>query len=395
MKKIQLTPTELRAQAAEMTTLMGEYETLFASVTATLNNANSNWSANLSHNFTGKISAAQKSFSSIVDMLQFGANAAANSAESFENIDILLAKAFDGKNTKSKSQQVNGESKSDNSEKSDISTLLNSLKSILGVHGKIMEKDAYSTAGGILGNIVTAYETITDVITGNVDRDTYTKVVKEILDIFGKFEGGERLGVLGAVTDFIAEEWKILDMANPIEFLQNADGYIEAAGDLGMEIGKYWGLVSEGLSGYIIAQKALTNVTTIATMGTKLVGDVIAFSSDGTFDLRDFGNLCMDIGAYGGSSLVKGLTLGLLDIDAEGAINTYSENAEKWSDFLCDTGLPLGVQCAGGIVGSPFVFVASTAEIVYETVAEPLKILEKGTEWALENISSGLTKLLS
>lgn len=92
MKKILLTPTELKDQALEMSSLMEGYESLFRSVTNILNDTNNHWSANLSHNFAGKITSAQKGFSTVVDMLQYGATAANSSAETFEGIDVLLSK---------------------------------------------------------------------------------------------------------------------------------------------------------------------------------------------------------------------------------------------------------------------------------------------------------------
>lgn len=94
MAKISLDPQELKNQALQMSTLGAEYETLFSGVNSILVNVNSNWSQNLSNNFSGKISAAQRSFSQVTDMLKFGADAANSSAESYENIDIQLTKVM-------------------------------------------------------------------------------------------------------------------------------------------------------------------------------------------------------------------------------------------------------------------------------------------------------------
>ena len=92
--KIILTPELLKSQSSEMTQLMGEYESLFAGVTSTLNQTNSNWSENLSRNFAGKISSAQKNFAGIVEMLNKGASAAMNSAVTMESVDQSLSKAI-------------------------------------------------------------------------------------------------------------------------------------------------------------------------------------------------------------------------------------------------------------------------------------------------------------
>lgn len=95
MKQIQITPAELRSQAAEMASLRTEYENLFSNVTGVLHATNAAWSENLSHNFVGKITSTQKSCSSILATLQWGSDAAVKSAESFESIDSALASGLD------------------------------------------------------------------------------------------------------------------------------------------------------------------------------------------------------------------------------------------------------------------------------------------------------------
>lgn len=91
MANIKLTPEELLSQGEMMENLRNEYEQLFSGVSNILEQTNENWSENLAHNFSGKIASAQKSFSGIVDMLQFGADAAKNSATSFQSIDESLS----------------------------------------------------------------------------------------------------------------------------------------------------------------------------------------------------------------------------------------------------------------------------------------------------------------
>lgn len=96
MKQIQITPAELRTQAAELNSLRVEYESLFSNLNSVLNRTNDAWSENLSHNFVGKISSTQKSCSSILEALQWGSTAATKSAESFETIDNTLANGLNG-----------------------------------------------------------------------------------------------------------------------------------------------------------------------------------------------------------------------------------------------------------------------------------------------------------
>lgn len=96
MKQIQITPAELRTQAAELNSLRAEYESLFSNLNSVLNRTNDAWSENLSHNFVGKISSTQKSCSSILEALQWGSTAATKSAESFETVDNTLANGLNG-----------------------------------------------------------------------------------------------------------------------------------------------------------------------------------------------------------------------------------------------------------------------------------------------------------
>lgn len=67
---IKLTPEELIAQSTELTSLQTEFESVFSQLTSTLNSMNDSWSATLAGNFAGKIQAAQKSFTSVANMLQ-------------------------------------------------------------------------------------------------------------------------------------------------------------------------------------------------------------------------------------------------------------------------------------------------------------------------------------
>ncbi len=83
MADIQLTPEELLSQSTEMFNLQNEYQSLFQQVKNSLEGINSSWSPNLASNFSGKITSAQNSFSSIINMFGNGANAAKASALRF------------------------------------------------------------------------------------------------------------------------------------------------------------------------------------------------------------------------------------------------------------------------------------------------------------------------
>lgn len=91
MANIKLTPEELLAQSTELSSLQTEFESLFSQVTNSLNGLNESWSESLSSNFAGKITAAQKSFASVTNMLTNGASAARVSANGFTTPGAVLA----------------------------------------------------------------------------------------------------------------------------------------------------------------------------------------------------------------------------------------------------------------------------------------------------------------
>lgn len=88
---IKLTPEELLAQSTEMASIQSEFESLFSQVTSSLDNLNGSWSEALAGNFSGKISAAQKSFSAVAEMMANGATAARVSANTFSEPGAVLS----------------------------------------------------------------------------------------------------------------------------------------------------------------------------------------------------------------------------------------------------------------------------------------------------------------
>lgn len=91
--RISLDPEVLLSQSQRMDSLRNQYETLFQNVSTVLENMNDNWSENLSHNFSGKLRTARSSFLKIGNLLQIGANAAKDSANTFSSLDECLARS--------------------------------------------------------------------------------------------------------------------------------------------------------------------------------------------------------------------------------------------------------------------------------------------------------------
>lgn len=83
MTDIHVDPELLAQQGAQMQSLMQNYQSLFAKVSKVLNAVNTYWSPNMSNNFSGKITAAQKTFETIVSMLSHGSSAAKFASSTF------------------------------------------------------------------------------------------------------------------------------------------------------------------------------------------------------------------------------------------------------------------------------------------------------------------------
>ena len=83
MTDIHVDPDLLAQQSAQMANLMQNYQSLFMNVTKVLNAVNSLWSPNMSNNFGGKITAAQKTFETVVSMLSHGSSAAKFASSTF------------------------------------------------------------------------------------------------------------------------------------------------------------------------------------------------------------------------------------------------------------------------------------------------------------------------
>lgn len=93
---LELTPELLVQQSQEMMTLKAQYEILFENLLKDLQGMNASWSPNLSHNFAGKISSAQKGFAGVAKMLENGSYAAILAANNLGGADANIGKFISG-----------------------------------------------------------------------------------------------------------------------------------------------------------------------------------------------------------------------------------------------------------------------------------------------------------
>lgn len=162
-EKIRLTPAELQAQASEMKALESEYSSLFGGVSSELNKVNSNWSANLAHNFCGKINSTNKSFTQITQELMNGAKVADTCAVTFESVDLQLAKLYC--TDKDSSYSNNEDLANDIQTISDVMNWIDEYYSDLPDYAKQLIKDACNK---MFDNGVSAYEIVKKMMDGDV-----------------------------------------------------------------------------------------------------------------------------------------------------------------------------------------------------------------------------------
>ena len=193
---IKLTPEELLAQSTEMASIQSEFESLFSQVTSSLNNLNGSWSEALAGNFSGKISAAQKSFSAVAEMMANGATAARVSANTFSEPGAVLSLICGG----GESGSFSGSSDllswiAENAQTSRMNSdlMIGAISKMTGVDaagakdilGKVMQGD-YE---GVLDTVADkGIDWIAGALSGELGSDTWVGQMEEATG--GKFEFG-------------------------------------------------------------------------------------------------------------------------------------------------------------------------------------------------------------
>ena len=214
-KTISLDPEVLRSQSSAMTKLKNDYEDLFSNITKTLNETNNNWSNNLANNFVGKISSAQKSFSMIVTDLGKGAEAAKNSADTMQNIDIELSKQMsdgnaDSKGAKKSGENSSGKSKKNNDEKTNAKA---KYEKILKEGYEALPKDVrkyLEKRGADIKNLdkwlAENYDTLPDSVRENIEK-LIPGTFKDVITITREIASGKAdYGTLLKASNLIAGE---------------------------------------------------------------------------------------------------------------------------------------------------------------------------------------------
>ncbi len=191
---IKLSPEMLISQAAQLSTLSNDFNNLFDSVVSELNTINGNWSKNLANNFAGKIVSAQNGFRSVVDALNNGSEAARICAESFENIDDVLAKMMSGGGSNSSAgatitggNAISGSVDIIEAVKNElgkipeqIKTAGEALKYLEDKYGELPEEAKVIIDAVVPKGLKTAYQITSDLLQGEFDLDNVMSAIKYV-----------------------------------------------------------------------------------------------------------------------------------------------------------------------------------------------------------------------
>ena len=229
--KIQLSPELLKSQAAEMESLKSDYESLFTGVIGDLNTLNSNWSENLSNNFTSKISNAQKTFSGVVELLANGAAAGNQAAETFLSADQALS-------------NIN-------------SSIQDAVDKTIGAITGVMS----TTVSGTINGLPEKYKDNKEYIDSS-SRSTEYAWINKITDYLLKKEFGDFKGVKG-----ILEKAMEGDKNGAFEKFGDMIAKIVGKSDAGVKFFKKYGIKESNIGTYI--DYALNVTKDVASAGTE------------------------------------------------------------------------------------------------------------------------------
>ena len=245
----------------------------------------------------------------------------------------------------------------------------------------------------MIGMIAAMKKAITAYMDGKITEKEIAGVIKGGLNLVSKgfelkkakmpTEIQEKFGVISSKLSLAAKMYgaygEIIGIKNAVaegeDVGESIDKTICAVTDLGVSSVEY-------VAPDLFSSGTTAGISTIVVMGVHLGRSMDQGMKDGKWDAEDTVETTLDTGVEGGATLVKGCTLGLVDIDVDGAKSVYKKNSEAVSNYLSTTGLPLWAQCVGDVVASPFVFLGSTQEI-----------LENHSGFAAHAVISGMNSL--
>lgn len=218
------------------------------------------------------------------------------------------------------------------------------IKKLLDAWGGVLENSDFEFAGSFMGLLMALFN-LRDVKDGSYMDIVHllSEVAKEgagsMESIYNLLEGGlgEKLakqlglkdkgavaGMVSSILGIVSEAAKLQDMS-ATEALQQAKELIENSGDFGVS---FWNIISENPAGMVVTKMWQATVESLAVAGSSMIGDIIQYMEDGHLSLEEISKIGLNGSTKGLASMLKVLTLGIVDLNPDDVI-AYLENEAK------------------------------------------------------------------
>lgn len=227
------------------------------------------------------------------------------------------------------------------------------IKKLLDAWGEVLENSDFGFAGSFMGLLMALFN-LRDVKDGSYMDIVHllSEVAKEgagsMESIYNLLEGelGEKLvkqlglkdkgavaGMVSSILGVVSEVAKLQDMS-ATEALQQAKELIENCGDFGVS---FWNIISENPAGMVVTKMWQATVESLAVAGSSMIGDVIQYMEDGHLSLEELSKIGLNGSTKGLASMLKVLTLGIVDLNPDDAIAYLENEAKKLGQDLGET----------------------------------------------------------
>ncbi len=224
------------------------------------------------------------------------------------------------------------------------------IKKLLDAWGEVLENSDFEFAGSFMGLLMALFN-LRDVKDGSYMDIVHllSEVAKEgagsMESIYNLLEGelGEKLakqlglkdkgavaGMVSSILGIVSEAAKLQDMS-ATEALQQAKELIENSGDFGVS---FWNIISENPAGMVVTKMWQATVESLAVAGSSMIGDIIQYMEDGHLSMEEISKIGLNGSTKGLASMLKVLTLGVVDLNPDNVIDYLENEAAKIGQSL-------------------------------------------------------------
>lgn len=240
---------------------------------------------------------------------------------------------------------------------------IKSLNKIVSLFGDYKDIEGIGIVSGLIGLLVSG----TEGLSGEKKISELIDLYKSGSGVLGKLYHNNALNIISKTLGVIKEGESAIKPGDVWGTLLSMDKYISSGGELTYTVARASGIVEKGFSSKWGATTKIAPIAALFTMATSAVGNIATYSKDGCYDINDYGNTLLNTGVTGATSLIRGFTFGIVDIDTKGTVDIFNKNINDTAQWIKNTNWPTGVQVAAGIVATPGVAVVSAVHTVGDT----------------------------